>query len=123
MEYLIALLIMIGLAFVPVFIVPKGSPRHGLIVGGSIALAILLFPSVLYNWDTGQTIMVLAWVVLCIVAIVARAQHKPEPNPAQASSAGPDASIAKLERLAKLRAEGALTEEEYNAEKAKVLSE
>ena len=123
MEYIFALLFMGVLAFVPAFIVPKHSPRRGLVLWGCIALAVLLIPSLFYQWDAGQTVMLLVWVALGIIAIIARVQYKPEPNPAQASSAGPDASIAKLERLAKLRAEGALTEEEYNTEKAKVLSE
>lgn len=122
MEYLLALIVMGVLAFVPVFIVPKQSPRRGLVMAGCIVLALLIFPSVLNRWDAGQTAMILAWLALGIIAIIARVQYKPEPNPAPNSNAGPDASIAKLERLAKLRAEGALTEEEYNAEKAKVLS-
>ena len=119
MEYLLALIIMGALAFVPVFIVPKQSPRRGLVIAGCAVLAALLFPSVLNRWDDGQTIMMLAWVALGIIAIIARVQYKAVV--VQPQSANQDAGITKLERLAKLRAEGALSEEEYQAEKAKAL--
>ncbi|MGX7732157.1 SHOCT domain-containing protein [Rhodococcus sp. 2H158] len=49
------------------------------------------------------------------------AQYPPEPAPAPAASGGTD-RIAALKDLAELRAQGALTEAEFEAEKARVLA-
>jgi membrane protein YdbS with pleckstrin-like domain len=56
----------------------------------------------------------------------AAGQAAPAPPQAQASSAPPPASpstTTELERLAKLRADGVLTEEEFQAQKAKILGQ
>ena len=46
-----------------------------------------------------------------------------QPAPAPAPSAGPDdASIAKLKQLADLKDQGILTQEEFDAQKAKILN-
>jgi hypothetical protein len=45
------------------------------------------------------------------------------PPPAAAPAAAEDDSLARLERLGQLKAQGILTEEEFTAEKMKILSQ
>ena len=49
-----------------------------------------------------------------------QAAAPPPPPPAPAAPAAPD-SVAELERLAQLKAQGVLTDEEFSAAKAKLL--
>jgi hypothetical protein len=69
---LIALVVFLALTFLPYFIAKKGSTYRTHILWGCVALAALLVPSMLYQWDQFQTVMVVAWVVLIGVAIFAR---------------------------------------------------
>ena len=53
----------------------------------------------------------------------AQQQQYAQPAPAPAPSAGPDDdSIAKLKQLADLKDQGILTQEEFDAQKAKILN-
>jgi hypothetical protein len=48
-------------------------------------------------------------------------QYAPPPPPAAPVAAPPEDPITQLERLGALKAQGLLTEEEFNAQKAKIL--
>lgn len=69
---LFGLVIFLGLAFLPYLVTIKGSRHRTLVLAGCIALAILLIPSLFYQWDAGQAIMVIAWVGLFVMAIASR---------------------------------------------------
>lgn len=121
----IALLITIVLfeigVFIPLMITPKWSSFRSAIRIICISLAVLLLPSVYYDWGTGQNLIILAWVLALVLAIVSALGKKPEPQSIQAGNASATNDLDQLERLSKLKADGALTPEEFEAEKSKIL--
>lgn len=81
----VALLLALGIfgfmAFVPLFLVPKWSRFRSVVLGICVALAVLLIPSLYYQWDTGQDLMLVTWVAALALSIAGRMGKKPEGTP------------------------------------------
>jgi len=61
------------------------------------------------------------FLTLILLAVLTLAACVPVPPPAAPVAAPPEDPITQLERLGALKAQGLLTEEEFNAQKAKIL--
>ncbi|MSO41738.1 MAG: SHOCT domain-containing protein [Solirubrobacterales bacterium] len=98
-----------------------GSDLGGKIVG--IMFLVMGVPALLISlWGLGRKLLSGRDERPAAGAIGGMAAAPPSPQRASRSSGGGD-SVAKLERLQKLRESGALTESEFASQKAKILSE
>jgi len=104
----VAAFIIIAIYFIPAIVAVVGRHRRWLLVG----LVNLLFGWTIIGW----------FVALALLATRSR-EVKPVPPNATTGSWSPTAEsrVDQLQKLAALRDSGALTEEEFAAEKAKLL--
>lgn len=110
----VLILFMLG-AFIPYWTTPKRSKLKSTIGWSGAILAVLLIPSLMYDWVTFQNLMVVAWIVLFIIAIVEANKKAPVVPVSQ-----PD-KLEALERLTRLRKDGGLTDAEFETEKSKLM--
>ena len=61
---LITLALFLAICFAPLLFMGKNHPYKGLLVMGCIALAVLLVPAMLYNWNNFQNLMIVGWIGL-----------------------------------------------------------
>lgn len=119
---IIAIGTFIGLAFMPLLLTRRESSFWRINRIGAWCMAILVLPS-LY-WDTGQVGLGLAWCCFFVLSFLSRYEPRPRTRQMEVvwdQSDGPRISatekIQHLERLAKMRASGLLSNEEFNSEK------
>ena len=104
----VAAIVLVGVYFIPAIVAILGRHRRWLLI---------TLIDVMFGWT------VIGWfIALGLLAT----RRRPEPAPRQVISSAPwspatESRVGQLQKLAALRESGALTEEEFAAEKAKLL--
>ena len=104
----VAAVVLVGVYFIPAIVAIVGRHRRWLLI---------TLIDVMFGWT------VIGWFIALALLATRRRQEPPAPNrvPAAPYSPAGDSRVGQLQRLAALRDSGALTEEEFATEKAKLL--
>jgi lysylphosphatidylglycerol synthetase-like protein (DUF2156 family) len=125
----IAVFTLITLAYLPMLFTRPRSAFQRINVFACGALALLLVPSIFHEWFPGLAMATILWGFCWVMVILSRnapAQRTSDPSAIEEADievtqlASAVDKIQILERLAKMRSEGSLTSEEFNAEKRRI---